>query len=252
MPRAVYDAIYQELKSAIENGEVRHGELLPSESKLVARYGCSRNTVRRALALLADEGYVLAQNGRGVRVVWQAGGDGGTFAADHAELSVFESFKETALREGKRHDNVVLTLEEVLPDADLTRLSGLPAGEPLVHVVELRQMDGRTLYYDEHHLPLDVAEGLTAADVENSIFEYLERRHGIVPVMSKGIVSVDANPPLGASEALGATEGVPLVMLTSQTLSSEGRMVEFTRSYLRLEDFRMAYTVTRKLPLSHP
>jgi DNA-binding GntR family transcriptional regulator len=39
--------------------------MLPSEAQLVQRYGIARTTVRRGLALLADEGWVFAVPQRG-------------------------------------------------------------------------------------------------------------------------------------------------------------------------------------------
>ena len=59
MPKAKYDEIYAELKTALEKGEYPYGTLLPSENTLVNQYDCSRNTVRRALAGLIDGGYCL-------------------------------------------------------------------------------------------------------------------------------------------------------------------------------------------------
>lgn len=41
---------------------------LPSETTLLQQYGVSRNTVRAAIALLRDEGYVLTRPQYGSRV----------------------------------------------------------------------------------------------------------------------------------------------------------------------------------------
>ena len=50
MPKAKYDQIYRDLKEKIETEVYSYQEMLPSEHMLVREYGCSRNTVRRALA----------------------------------------------------------------------------------------------------------------------------------------------------------------------------------------------------------
>ena len=57
MPRAKYQSIYRDMKQRIEAGERQAQDLLPSENTLVGFYGCSRNTVRRAIAALAEDGY---------------------------------------------------------------------------------------------------------------------------------------------------------------------------------------------------
>ena len=56
MAKTKYDQIYAELRARIEQQEYGFQELLPSENTLVKEYGCSRNTVRRAIGRLADEG----------------------------------------------------------------------------------------------------------------------------------------------------------------------------------------------------
>ena len=57
MPAAKYEAIYLELRQAIEAGE--YPKELPTEQRLTERFGCSRNTVRRAIERLAEDGYVV-------------------------------------------------------------------------------------------------------------------------------------------------------------------------------------------------
>ena len=66
MPRAKYQSIYRDMKQRIEAGERQAQDLLPSENTLVGFYGCSRNTVRRAIAALAEDGYVQSLHGVGV------------------------------------------------------------------------------------------------------------------------------------------------------------------------------------------
>ena len=58
MPAAKYDAIYRDLREEIENQRYEYQSMLPSEHQLIRHYGCSRNTVRRALQQLAEDGYV--------------------------------------------------------------------------------------------------------------------------------------------------------------------------------------------------
>ena len=58
MPRQKFHQIYTALKERIESGVYPVGQLLPSENTLVREYGCSRNTVRRAIAELTADGNV--------------------------------------------------------------------------------------------------------------------------------------------------------------------------------------------------
>jgi DNA-binding GntR family transcriptional regulator len=54
-----------ELRAAIEHGDLRPGDALPSEAALMERYSVSRGTARQALADLEGAGLIEAHHGRG-------------------------------------------------------------------------------------------------------------------------------------------------------------------------------------------
>ncbi|MGH8881879.1 MAG: GntR family transcriptional regulator, partial [Stackebrandtia sp.] len=56
------------LRARITRGDWEPGRPIPSETRLVQEYGISRNTVRRAIAVLADEGVVKVAPQRGTFV----------------------------------------------------------------------------------------------------------------------------------------------------------------------------------------
>jgi DNA-binding LacI/PurR family transcriptional regulator len=58
----------------LEGGNGRPMRFLPGERDLAGRMGCARTTVRGALSLLAEEGLVRAEQGRGYRVLSRASG----------------------------------------------------------------------------------------------------------------------------------------------------------------------------------
>jgi DNA-binding FadR family transcriptional regulator/anti-sigma regulatory factor (Ser/Thr protein kinase) len=64
-----YKSITDAIRRKITEGEYETGSLLPSEAILTAEFGVSRNTLRRALADLGDEGLIKALPGRGRVVV---------------------------------------------------------------------------------------------------------------------------------------------------------------------------------------
>ena len=52
------------LRGAITRGELKPGEAIPSEAKLRAQHGVSRDTVRKALGVLTQEGLIIAGQGK--------------------------------------------------------------------------------------------------------------------------------------------------------------------------------------------
>lgn len=60
-----YYDIMEDLRKQILSGDIKPGERLPSENELSLRFDVSRQTVRKALQILQNEGYIYAEHGRG-------------------------------------------------------------------------------------------------------------------------------------------------------------------------------------------
>ena len=65
MPRLVADDIAVALKKRISSGEWAGNGRMPPERDLANEFGVARNTVRRAVGLLAQDGMVVRHVGRG-------------------------------------------------------------------------------------------------------------------------------------------------------------------------------------------
>lgn len=61
--------IYDTLKNEINEGLYNDAMVLPTEMALIERFGTSRNTVRRAIQLLNEDGLVYSVKGRGVVIL---------------------------------------------------------------------------------------------------------------------------------------------------------------------------------------
>ncbi|MFC7588758.1 GntR family transcriptional regulator [Nonomuraea antimicrobica] len=60
-----YRHIAREIRERIQGGELAAGQQIPTEAELVRKYRAARETVRRAVALLRDEGWVYSVPHRG-------------------------------------------------------------------------------------------------------------------------------------------------------------------------------------------
>lgn len=77
--------IYENLKKEIERGDYEPGARLPSESELSRAYGVQRDTARRALKKLVDDGLICKRPGVGSFV--HASNDRVTITIDRAHLN---------------------------------------------------------------------------------------------------------------------------------------------------------------------
>ncbi len=66
----LYLSIYKAMKERILGGEFRSGDRFPPERQLKDEYNTTHVTVRKALSLLVEEGYIERYSGRGTVVVF--------------------------------------------------------------------------------------------------------------------------------------------------------------------------------------
>ena len=65
----IYLQVASYLRGEIRKGKLSHGTKLPPEAKLAEELGISRMTLRRALKILAQEGFIVQRKGKGTFVV---------------------------------------------------------------------------------------------------------------------------------------------------------------------------------------
>lgn len=103
-----YYQLMTDLKEKVTKGEIRPGDKLPSENELSAAYQISRQTVRKALAVLDSEGYIYAEHGRGTfcrERVMHTGNSRNiavvtTYLSDYIFPRVIQGIDEVLTREG--------------------------------------------------------------------------------------------------------------------------------------------------------
>lgn len=60
-----YQEIYMQLQRDIKSGVFKNGEKLPSETQMIEKYNVSRQTIRRTLSLLEEDGLIQKAHGSG-------------------------------------------------------------------------------------------------------------------------------------------------------------------------------------------
>jgi len=239
VPKAKFEDIYRDLKCKVETGDYLYGELLPSENALIGVYDCSRNTVRRALAGLVEDGYVQSVHGKGVQVIYQP--------VDKTTFTVggIESFQETSRRNNLKPVTKVVRFETVLADERLARISNFPMGSELIWIERVRIIDGKALILDVNYFLKDVVPGLTAETASDSIYAYLEHQLGMQIVTSKRRITVERADETDRRN-LDLDGYDCLAVVTSNTFNSDGIMFEYTQSRHHPEHFSFQDTASRK------
>ena len=239
MPKSKFEEIYRDLKRKVEQGEYLYSELLPSENTLVGIYDCSRNTVRRALAGLVEDGYVQSVHGKGVQVIYQP--------SEKNEFTVggIESFRETAQRNSFSYETSVVRYETVTAGQRLARKTGFPEGTEVLWVERVRRLEGKALILDVNFFLKSAVTGLTPEIAEQSVYAYLEQELGMQIVTSKRRITVEKATE-NDRKYLDLNGYDCLAIVTSNTFNSDGVMFEYTESRHQPQFFLFQDTATRR------
>lgn len=168
-----YMKIYQSICEKILNGEYAHLQQLPSENELTKIYSTSRETVRKALNLLQEKGYIQKLRGKGSVVIYE----------DVIQFPISEmvSFQEINKRLGLDYETKVELLE-VIDAKDVPVVQHaleLRDQDKLWHVIRTRTRDDAVRIMDEDYFICQVIPQLTKEVAAESIYKFIEQEMNV-------------------------------------------------------------------------
>lgn len=229
---ALYKQIYKDIKKQIESNKLLVGENIPSESQLQMKYKCSRDTVRKATAMLEQDNYIEKSRGKQATVRLR---NKYTFPT-----SKIETFKELKSR-GKLDAKTKLIS---LKYNNFEKNDFSSNFENCIEVKRVRSIDGENIVLDIDYLDGDIITGLNKKVCENSIYEHIETKLGISIGYSKKIVTVE-KPTSEEVKLLDISEDDLLVNVSSYTFTVDNRLFQATTSKHRYDKFRFESYATR-------
>lgn len=102
-----YQQLFKQIQETIQNETYAVGDFLPSEHDLMEQYQVSRDTVRKALSLLQEEGLIKKIRGQGSQVVKE---ETVNF------VSNLTSYQELVKELGLRSKTNVVSLDKIIID----------------------------------------------------------------------------------------------------------------------------------------
>lgn len=239
MVRAIWQGIYHDLRDNIVDGTYPLRSLLPSEAALVQLYDCSHNTLRKALAALAEEGLVQPIHGKGVRVIYRP--------RERAifEVGGIETFSESMERLDMAPTTRIALFEHVKADTELAAMTGFEKGAPLVHIERVRSIGDEAVILDVNYFLETVIPGLTPQIAERSIYTYLENNLGVKVALAQRSITVE-RATARDRELLDLDDDTHLAVVTSLSFTAGGDAFEYTQSRHRPDMFAFHNTARRR------
>ncbi|MBP1043195.1 trehalose operon repressor [Vagococcus sp. BWB3-3] len=230
--------IFLDLEEKIINKYYPSGAMLPSEKQLMEIYGVSRETIRKALGLLINSGYIQKQQGKGSIVL--------NFERFDFPISGLTSYKELQDSQRIASETIVAELEKDLVTPHLAQLTNWKQGEPIWRLLRQRRIDGEIVILDKDYLLMEIIPELPADRAAISIYDYFENDLGLtIGYAQKEITAeeitaedqqyMDLNP-----------EDTHVIVVRSLVSLEDTRAFEVTESRHRLDKFKFVDFARRR------
>lgn len=205
-------------------------EKLQSERELTQIYGVSRITVRLAMQELEKRGLVYKKHGKGTYV-----SEVGEPAVD---LSAAYSFTEQMKKMGKHPETQILSFRQMAASDYIAQNLQVNMGEMVYELERLRLADGVPMMLERSYIPLAPFEGLTQKMLENTpLYEvFAETYQQQIRLAEEEFYASIALENEAKLLQIPASSAV--LHLIRKTYNARNRMIEFTFSIARADQFR--------------
>lgn len=222
-----YQLIYNEIKTSIEKNIYPPNTTLPSECKFAKDYQVSRETIRKALTLLAEDGYIQKQQGKPSIVL------------DHKyfefPVSNLTSYLELDKKQQLHSKTIVESLDK--KPAKIKHHLYPFANKEVWQSIRTRKINGEKIILDKDYLNPKIIPNITNKILENSLFEYVEQDLGLIidysikeitvePITSEDRQYLDLSPKDNC-----------IVVVRSQSFLKDTTLFEYTESRHRADKF---------------
>lgn len=232
-----FEQIYWEIKEQIQSGQLSAGMKLLSENSYCQKYSVSRGTIRKALDLLAQDGLINAQHGKGAYVLDH---DPVTFS-----FGTLVSFAEANQDSNNRFSTNVVSFANCNCPDELAKLSNFPLQTSLAQIIRVRKLAGERVIVDINYFDSQIIAGLNSAVAAKSIYKHIEQTLGLKIGFARRTIEVAPITELD-KDNLDLKNYSLVAVVKNWVYLSDGRLFEYTESHHRPDRFIFNEFVRRR------
>lgn len=232
----VYLKVHDLLKSGIHAGFYRQGESLPAETDLARQFQVSRNTLRKALKMLRDAGFLECRQGAGNFV---------SHKNRHVDfLKNLKGFSEIVGDADITAKNRVLKFEIQLASPIIANALAIKFRDNVYYLSRLRYVNGLPVELENSWISADRFGDLTLDSVNGSLYHYFEKtRH--IHVSGAYLHFSPLLPPGDVADLLNISRNMPIIKVQSQCVDMLNVPFLFSENYTNFLEYPIKMFVPR-------
>ena len=243
-----YIQISEEIIKTIESGKLQPGDKVPSENELIKKYNISNTTARKSLLEIELKGWALRMKGKGTFVVNRTH-DKHLTRILGSIYTTRTGFDENLIKEGFIPKNIIL--EKTVMDTGIsTNISGhhFIIEGPVIKVHRLRYADDILMKDETRYISLKKCPRINMLEIKKSYFTVYEEVYNLKLTDIKQTLSVTIIDPKASDNYFESSVPLPVYILDSAILSSDGKVVEIENSIYRGDKYK--FSIISKAELS--
>ena len=233
-----YHQIKEAVRALITSGELKPGEMLPSEFGLSEQLNISRLVVHRAYRELVTEGLLIRKRAKG------------TFVAPPMQRSYMVtgplfSMTENLAADALEPSNQILLQEVILPSDEVRNELKLHAGALVIHLLNLRLAKQLPFAIEEMFFSCDRFPALATMDLNNSsVYITLEKKYDALPQEALDLITA-GSATVQEAGLLGINKGAPVMRLKRNSTDRSGLPVEFSKVVFHADRYQFVARMQR-------
>jgi len=231
----MYRQIADTIRTKINSGDYKVGEVIPTEAELREAFSVSRVTIRQALKLLIENGELESVQGSGTYV---------------KENKVnYNIYRQSSFKEKWTHLNVathsdVIIFEITKPSMLMAENLNIDENDRIFYVKRVRYIEDNPVTVEETWMPLALFPDLTYQVMQNSKYEYIEKTKGLIIDRSEQEI-IPILPSAEVSELLGIDPNLPIIEKRTRSYLHDNTVFEYSRNYFKPSDYRFTLVAKR-------
>jgi GntR family transcriptional regulator len=238
-PIPLWFQIANRLRGAIEEGEFKPGDALPSEAKLNRVFGVSRTTARASLDRLEHEGLITRRSGKGSIVL---------SPRVEQPLNVLAGFAEDMRRRGLTPSYGLQSARIAAAKGEVAEALGIAEGVRAFCVSRLLKADGVAIAASVAWIPLSLFPGRVPprpAELGwSSLYAWLERKCGAKIVGDSEFIEA-AVASKAVADSLDIPPGSAVLVARRRSHGANGDPIEYAILQYRADRYRYRVDLVR-------
>lgn len=224
-----YKQVASHIETDIMNHVYQHTNKLLTEDEYATKYSVSRNTVRKAIEILVNKGYVYQVQGSGVFIRDH-------YMSDYVNLEKLQGL--TSDFSGRKVETRVLHFELTTANEEVAERMKCEVGAEVYSVKRLRLVDDHPFSIEDSYFRKELVVYLDRHITEQSIYNYFRNDQKLAIGFADRVIYADFLTAEDA-ELLELNENDPALLVDNTVYLTNGQIFDVSRTIHHFRHVKM-------------